>query len=348
MKINEIIKSNRLKLNLTQEQLANKLGVSAPAVNKWEKCASYPDITLLPPLARLFNIDLNTLLSFNNDLTDIEMWEFINNIMLRMNSKTFVEIYNECIKKIQEYPTCEKLVLNIAIALSGCLKIYNIKNKEMFQDTLNSMYDKCTHSNDLEIKYQAIYLLINIYIEQKNYVQSQNYIDMLPDLPYNKYQAQGNLYIAMGNNEKAAELFEQKVLEKATQLNGLLLCNIDIAMKDKRKKDALFIADIIKQSTSLFDLWEYNTHSAYFTLYSKMQDEENTINALSKMLASFSHKYDLYNSDLYKHLKKKETSDDGNQLITMFIEMIKTDTNGDLNFVKENPEFISLIETYSS
>lgn len=37
MKINEIIRQKRLEKGLTQEQVANYLGVSTPAVNKWEK-----------------------------------------------------------------------------------------------------------------------------------------------------------------------------------------------------------------------------------------------------------------------------------------------------------------------
>ena len=40
MKIHEIIRARRMKLGLTQEQLAGKLGVSAPAVNKWERGGS--------------------------------------------------------------------------------------------------------------------------------------------------------------------------------------------------------------------------------------------------------------------------------------------------------------------
>lgn len=67
MKINEIIKLKRKELNLTQEQVAEYLGVTTPAVNKWEKGNSYPDITLLTPLARLLRVDLNTLLSFNDE-----------------------------------------------------------------------------------------------------------------------------------------------------------------------------------------------------------------------------------------------------------------------------------------
>ena len=59
MKINHIIREKRKELSLTQEQVAEFLGVSTPAVNKWEKGGSYPDITLLPALARLLKTDLD-------------------------------------------------------------------------------------------------------------------------------------------------------------------------------------------------------------------------------------------------------------------------------------------------
>lgn len=73
MKISEVIRYYRKNENLTQEQVANYLNISAPAVNKWENGISYPDITLLPPLARVLKIDVNTLLAFNEELTDIEV-----------------------------------------------------------------------------------------------------------------------------------------------------------------------------------------------------------------------------------------------------------------------------------
>ena len=73
MKMNEVIRRRRKELGLTQDRVAELLGVSAPAVNKWENGNSYPDITLLPPLARLLKTDLNTLLSFQDELTDLEV-----------------------------------------------------------------------------------------------------------------------------------------------------------------------------------------------------------------------------------------------------------------------------------
>ena len=68
MRINEIIREKRREQGLTQEQAAHRLGVTASAVNKWERGASLPDITLLPALARLLGVDLNTLLDFSEEL----------------------------------------------------------------------------------------------------------------------------------------------------------------------------------------------------------------------------------------------------------------------------------------
>ena len=63
MHLNQIIRTKRLAAGLTQEALAQKVGVTSPAVSKWEKGISYPDITLLPILARNLNTDENTLVA---------------------------------------------------------------------------------------------------------------------------------------------------------------------------------------------------------------------------------------------------------------------------------------------
>lgn len=56
----------RLKENLTQAQLAQKLGVQAQTISKWETGVSMPDITLLPLLAESLNISIDTLLGANS------------------------------------------------------------------------------------------------------------------------------------------------------------------------------------------------------------------------------------------------------------------------------------------
>lgn len=58
----ERIKHHRKRLGLTQEQLAERLGVSPQAVSKWENNLSCPDISLLPELASVLGISADELL----------------------------------------------------------------------------------------------------------------------------------------------------------------------------------------------------------------------------------------------------------------------------------------------
>ena len=53
---------------LTQEEMAEKLGVSAQAVSKWETDASCPDISQLPKLAELFGVTIDELFSRENTM----------------------------------------------------------------------------------------------------------------------------------------------------------------------------------------------------------------------------------------------------------------------------------------
>jgi len=65
MSLSGNIKRLRLEKNLTQEQLAARLGVSAQAVSKWETSETYPDGALLVPLANELEVSLDEL--FGND-----------------------------------------------------------------------------------------------------------------------------------------------------------------------------------------------------------------------------------------------------------------------------------------
>ena len=56
------IVSHRKRLGLTQDQLAEQLGLTAQAVSKWENDQSCPDITMLPKLARIFGVTTDALL----------------------------------------------------------------------------------------------------------------------------------------------------------------------------------------------------------------------------------------------------------------------------------------------
>lgn len=65
MNIGSNIKTPRTKNNISQEKLADYLGVSFQAVSKWENNFNLPDITFLPEIAKFFHVSIDGLFSDN-------------------------------------------------------------------------------------------------------------------------------------------------------------------------------------------------------------------------------------------------------------------------------------------
>ena len=63
----ENFKNLRKKKNITQEKLAEVLGVSAQSVSRWEVGICYPDLELLPSIANFFGVTIDSLLSNDAD-----------------------------------------------------------------------------------------------------------------------------------------------------------------------------------------------------------------------------------------------------------------------------------------
>ena len=62
-KIGKFIKKLRIEHNMTQNELASKLGVTYQAVSKWENGKNIPDITLLKQISDLFDVEINDILN---------------------------------------------------------------------------------------------------------------------------------------------------------------------------------------------------------------------------------------------------------------------------------------------
>ncbi|MBQ2224166.1 MAG: helix-turn-helix transcriptional regulator, partial [Oscillospiraceae bacterium] len=80
MELGKKIKQFRFKAGLTQEQLAEKMGVAPQSVSKWENAVAMPDISLLPKLAEVFGVSID-------DLFDLTAEQRFNRIENRMDAE---------------------------------------------------------------------------------------------------------------------------------------------------------------------------------------------------------------------------------------------------------------------
>lgn len=346
MKMHKIIKERRLALNFTQEQVAKYLGVTTPAVNKWEKGISYPDISLLPALARLLDTDLNTLLSFQDDLTDKEVAIFLNQVSETIEKEGFAAGYDLAIAKLKEYPTCDQLVCQVAMLMDGALILKEPKDDclEEYRTEIMSLYKRAARSDNIQIKEQALSHLISNAIQRKNYIEAQALLDSISDpSPVDKKQIQAKMYIEQGELSKAAKTIEEKLLFLNTEAHETLLSLMDVAIKDKRFDDAEYIANVDEQATKIFDLWEYNIYLAHFQLYLALKDRTKLLKTFVPMIKSLTKRWDVNKSLLYQHIQTKEVDEDfGKKLQKNILKSISGDEEA--SFLKDSPELEDILK----
>lgn len=299
MKINEMIRERRIAKKLTQEQMAGYLGVTALAVNKWEKGTSYPDITLLPALARLLDTDLNTLLSFQEDLSDREIALFLNELS-ELSEKEGVE----------------------------------------------TLYVRALDSSDSAIQNQAKAMLISRYMGRKEYERAQELLNSLPEQDFfDKKQIQVNLLIELGKLGEAAKAAEEKLLSATNEIHATLMSLMEIAIKEDRIDDAEYIANVSKKGADLFDLWEYNSYVAHFQLYLVTKQRKKVLKILVSMLKSLTHKWEINQSPLYRHIKTKEVDKTfGPKMQKTLIDSLRHDE--DSAYWRENQELEKVLEEF--
>ena len=119
--IARIILQKRREKALTQDDLAQYMGVSKASVSKWETGQSYPDITFLPKLAAFFNISIDDLLGYEPQMSQGEIRRLYQTLAVGFGQRPFAEVLAECRENVTKYYACFPLLLYIgALLLNYC------------------------------------------------------------------------------------------------------------------------------------------------------------------------------------------------------------------------------------
>ena len=116
--IAENLKALRKGKDLTQEEVAEMLGVSPQSVSKWERGDNLPDITLLPAIANLYKISVDTLIGMdkiNDRQTRNNVFTTAHNHIRSGDITTAAQVYSEALKT---FPNDEGILSNLAMTLA--------------------------------------------------------------------------------------------------------------------------------------------------------------------------------------------------------------------------------------
>ena len=320
MRMNEVIYKYRKEAGLTQEQIANCLGVTPPAVNKWEKGASYPDITLLPSLARILKIDVNTLLCFQEELTDVEVSQFVQEVSDMASEQGFKPAFYRGETLIREYPRCDMLILSIAQILNVFLITQSVENAAEYEKKIVGWYELIADSQDQKLASMAMVSLVSKYMEKEEYEKAQNLLDKIPPLGYDKRISQATLFFRQNQEEKGYEIYEQMIYSSALQINSILLCILEKAIQKQDYNMAEKYGNIIKENVKLFELGAYMENTPDFYIALAKEDKDSCLAALEKMLSAMDSLYVNTESSLYSHIRVEDNMQNTKSMMRDFLK----------------------------
>lgn len=109
--------NKRKEKGLTQDDIANHIGVSKASVSKWETGQSYPDITFLPQLAAFFNISIDELMGYEPQMEKEEIRKLYLELSADFTVKPFDEVLGHCREIVKKYFSCFPLLFQIGVLI---------------------------------------------------------------------------------------------------------------------------------------------------------------------------------------------------------------------------------------
>lgn len=344
MPINSVIRDKRKECGLTQEQVAKYLGVTAPAVNKWESGTSCPDIVLLAPLARLLRIDLNTLLCFSESLSEQEIQMFNQELYHVSQSKGIEAGFALARGQIQEYPNCMLLIYSAAVILEGAVaaaKLSPDKKKE-FEEQILSWYERAAKEEENhEAGMASKIMLISKYVSLGKYDEAEELIGVLPERPmFDKRFLQCDLLLKKGKIKEVRKLLQRKLLQEINEVQGIFARLISMELLQENIERAERLAEIVHKAVKLFDVWEFNSIVPLIQTASARKDVERSIELLQELFSALLVPWNLQESLLYDELGEEKAEDTGTKILPLIISELEN--SEEYGFLHENEDFQKL------
>ncbi len=310
MNIGNVIRKQRKELKMTQEEMANRLGVTAPAVNKWENNNTLPDITLLAPIARLLGITVDELLSFKEELTTKEIDQFSYKILKDLKEKDYDTVFTLAKSKIEEYPNCIELILEMANVLDPnhfltLLRKEEIPNKEQYENTIIGWYEQALQSENEKFRNAAAISLFFIYLFKEDYEMALHYTKYISSENTTGKSYEAMVYSKNGEKDKAYEIYEKLILRKLFGIHTSLMHLCRMYMEDENHEMAHKLVDISSTVTKAFEVEKlYEGMSMKLSVASWEKDIAKTEQAMRSSLDNIvTDPMSIYKkSSLYKHI----------------------------------------------
>ena len=350
VKIGKQIKILRNRDGVTQDRLAEALGVTSQAISKWENESGYPDIEYIIPIANFFNVTIDQLFGHNRSESENKINEYC--AKLDEMHRNWVDVnmrINLARQALAEFPAAEKLLVRLATALwkkwsddasDECFlfvdgkTVYNfdkVRATVGWEEPAKIMEELLATSVDDKIRSECRDILIRLYGKIGEKEKVYKLAEYCPDCkPSNLFAAFSGIY------EKEARENSQILLQEAL---FRLRVHLPKQTKDLTLK-AKAIEKIIELHKFVFDDGNYEFYHAKMEhLYIDYADillrQERIDEVFSALDNAYDHakKFDVYLDKLHKEGEVSYTS--------TFTDSLK-DYSKDVYATKALPELLNI------
>ena len=264
MSIGTTIKRLRREKDITQEQLAEYLGITSRAISQWECDRTAPDISQIPALCHIFDVSSDVLLGIDIEKTNEEIKRYLTEAAELGNQGKGSErtaLLREANKK---FPRDYKIMYSLANSLVCEFSRKGIKEYDEVFDLCNRILAECTDSN---IRYEAIETLGVAY----DYAgKKDEMLKLAEEMPRARFSYENFMVYRWEGNEAVKE--RQKYIEFLLhELLSMITC-----LSGHRGDDGKMIfswgerKELRKLELDLIETIFHNGDYQYFAQYAEM------------------------------------------------------------------------------
>ncbi|MGL5694202.1 MAG: helix-turn-helix domain-containing protein [Peptostreptococcaceae bacterium] len=343
--IGEVIYKLRKEKGVTQENLAKAVGVSVAAVSKWESKNSYPDITILPSIARFFNTSIDNLLNYQIEISNEQVMEIAKECAILFEKDTVENAINKCEAYLREYPN--NLFLKFRMGSLYMMSMASASSEEEAIKILHKaieLLEVSSTSEEQEISETSKFILSSLYTMDNKLDKAEEVLLSLPKINTDRDDMLISLYINQEKLDKAKETLRTLTYKR---ISNIVTCLDNYAVIGIQENDSLKVKAILDIKDNLikeFDLEDiYGASSCIMRLgvYTKEKNVEKTIEYIEKMVDVLRKEYDLKNHVLFSEL---ELFQGVHSRGYMLINAKKIITEESYDFVKEDERYIKVLE----
>ncbi|MCM1065825.1 MAG: helix-turn-helix domain-containing protein [Eubacterium sp.] len=287
MKIGEKIIELRKAKKLTQEQLADMLGVSAPAVSKWETDSSYPDITMLCPLARALGTNVDTLLSYEETLSDEKQGQYMTEVVEMIRAGKTEEAEERVEWLLHSYPSSVPLKFS-AVAAFSLLEMSDVadgegaaEKKQRWTARKKELAEAMYQSGESAFYMPALAMLITLELTDGNLERAEKLLQETVTNTADFTMLWVKLYQQKGDKDKVLSTIQSNLYKLVGEVQNCLLLLLEEDMGFDRER-TLAICDVLCKMEELYVTGGGAAAGAIAEVYLRLGMEEEALEYLER------------------------------------------------------------------